>query len=224
LTSVTGERTFFKRYSFDLLPLGATGVTFGGEDVIADPHAPNEPSCNIGMRVDYVFDPARPNELEQRREHVELAFANGKCTEVSRKIVPVQLVRADRLPVETHEIAMPVGPVEVVGKKKVNKKALEKAPPSKGENVKNLPLDPKAEALAKKKGGGKKAPPEDDLFTSTKTVKGGADKNLSPPPNAQIVPEPNAPAPQVQADIPQQQAAPPPQQQAVPKPAPQQKK
>ena len=216
LTTVTGERSWFTRYAFELVD---SGIGFGGEDLIADPHAPKEPTCNVRMRVDYVYVPEK-DALEQRREHVELDFADGKCTERSRRIEPVQLVRADRRPIETHELAMPVGKVKL-SEKGNGKQAPEKQKAinqKKGGNQapepKVVPLDPKAalqrkkaaeleakKAVEAKKADAAKKPTP--TYTSPKNAVSGSEQNLSPP-NAQILPEANAPTPQVTEPIPQQ--------------------
>jgi serine/threonine-protein kinase len=105
LVAVSGERAFFTQYAFELTD---TGVKFGGADVIADPRAPNEPTCNVRMHVTYVYDPAT-DKLTQQREFVDLDLVNGKCVQRSVRIVPAELARVDRAPTESHELAMPVG-------------------------------------------------------------------------------------------------------------------
>ncbi len=222
LTSVTGERTFMTRYAFHLVD---AGIGFGGEDLIPDPAAPQEPSCVVRMRVDYVYDPTR-DALEQRREKVDLDFADGKCTERARHVEPAQLVRADRRPSETHELAMPVGP-PIKSKRTQD----EKSPKSKKDALNDLvpqsktvekpigkkskpapksevPLDPKAELdkkrqleAAKKAEASKTnaATKPTETYTSPKNATGGAQQNLSAPPNAQIVPQANAAPPQKDA-------------------------
>jgi hypothetical protein len=195
--AVVGARTFFTRYAFELVD---DGIGFGGEDLIADPKAPHEPSCNVRMRVDYVYDVDK-DALEQRREHVELDFADGKCTERSRRVQSVALVRADRQPLETHELAMPVGSPKLDKKspvKKVN-------PKSKTD----VPFDQEG-GLEKKRSKQATLKKPTATYTSPKNVTSGAEQNLSGAPNAanaQIVPAPNATPLQVSEPVPQAQQA-----------------
>ncbi len=201
-TAVVGPRTFFTRYAFDY---SDAGVIFGGSELIADPKAPHEESCNVRMHVDYVYDPDK-DTLEQHRDHVELDFADGKCTVRSTRVVVAALVRADRKPLETHELAMPVGPVVF---DKGNKAPQKKAPP-KQKTKADLPFDREAE-IEKKRAATVKPTKQADAkptptYTSSKNVVSGSEQNLTAAPNAQIVPEPNAPAPQVSSEpVPQAQ-------------------
>jgi tRNA A-37 threonylcarbamoyl transferase component Bud32 len=143
LASVQGEREFFKTYRFELADLG---VVFGGEDMIADSRAPNEPSCNVRVRVDYQYDPAQ-DRLEQRREKVGLEFADGKCIVQTRKIEPTLLARVGG-PAETSEISAPVGVPQQQEPGDQKKAPPTKAPPTK-QTKKVIPLDPKAAELSK---------------------------------------------------------------------------
>jgi serine/threonine protein kinase len=232
--TVTGPRRFFTRYAFALDD--RNGAAFGGQDVIADPHAPTEATCNVSLAVEYFYDNDKKT-LEQSREHVELEFLDGKCIERSRRKELSYLLRADRRG-ETHEIAMPVGrpdkgsfektqkniqsppDTDLFEKKKPSPKQVGKKKPLP---PKTLPLDPKADLLGKQSrqadgvdaANTKQAktvkPP---TYTSPKNAVSGSDQNLSPP-NSQVVPQANAPAPTMNAE-PQQQAVPP--QQAAPPP------
>lgn len=104
LTEVHGARTFFKQYRFEL---SDHGVAFGGEEVVVDPRAPEEPSCHIRMRVVYQYDPMH-DVLEQQREKVQVDLHGGTCVVRSRQIEPSRLERVDQ-PHDTREISAPIG-------------------------------------------------------------------------------------------------------------------
>jgi len=190
LSAAAGPREFFTQYAF-AFAASDDRVQFGADSVVADPRAPNEPTCNMRMRVDYVYTPDG-DRLEQRREHVDVDFLNGTCVEKARRIVPVQLVRVDGKG-DSHELAMPVGTPEKSVAKQLQKKP---APPtSKQKTV--IPLDPKTPSR-RQKTAQKTAPPTKAPSKSTDTY------TAQPSQNAQIVPQPDAPAPQVSEDAPQQ--------------------
>ncbi|HEY5944530.1 MAG TPA: serine/threonine-protein kinase [Kofleriaceae bacterium] len=207
-----GAKTFFKHYAF--VPAD-TGVAFGADDEIVDPRAPNDPHCHVPVHVEYHYDPTT-DVLEQLREKVKIGFEDGSCVVESREIEPTKLARVDKV-ADTVEIPAPVGKPDKVVDKPIN------APPTKTvrKKGKTIPLDPKLSAAqqkaadqklleANKKQAAVKQKPAansvgkqaQDPFTKLNDV--GAQAN-QPAPQQQIVPQPQAPAPQVNADDSQQQ-------------------
>jgi tRNA A-37 threonylcarbamoyl transferase component Bud32 len=197
LNEARGEGTFFKQYRFTH---AEHGVLFGGDDVVVDPRAPADPSCHLRMRVDYHYDPMH-DVLEQRREKVQTVVQDGTCIVRSREVEPARLARISEV-AETHELATPVG-TPIFDDKPT--KATKKDPPIQAQKQ-VLPLDPKANLeteldakLARQKrppgkpvqDAGKAAKPTP---TSPKNAVSGSEQNLSAPP-AQIMPQPQAPAP-----------------------------
>jgi hypothetical protein len=136
LAAVDGERVWMKTYQFTLAD---HGVVFGGDESVSDPRAPSEPSCNVRLRVDYHYDPAR-DVLEQQRERVTLDFDAGKCIVQARKIEPSVLARVG-IASDAHDISAPVGTIQAPD----NTKAVKKPSKVATKATKTvLPLDPKA--------------------------------------------------------------------------------
>jgi serine/threonine protein kinase len=250
LSAVDGERVYMKTYQF---ALADSGVTFGGDESVSDPRAPSEPSCNVRLRVEYRYDPAR-DMLEQQRERVSLDFAGGKCIVQARKIEPSVLARVG-IASDAHDISAPVGRLEAPEPKT---KSVKQKPPTKQAPTKQaakvLPLDPKAQlqkeidaknAKAKTQKtataaqnapvttkkpsskSGKQSPidfaeeaqenqanvdnvanPTTPTYTAPKTAPSGSKQNVSPPPQTQVMPQPQASAPQVNEPVPQAPQAP----------------
>ena len=92
LRSVTGEREFYRHYSFVAVDRGAS---FKTTEVVIDQDAPNEPTCNIPQDLVYSFDPAAQT-LVLRREEVIHDLVNGKCVRKSASFAPPEtLTRVD---------------------------------------------------------------------------------------------------------------------------------
>jgi serine/threonine protein kinase len=222
LASVDGARVYMKTYPFTLAD---SGVGFGGEESVSDPRAPSEPSCNVRLRVAYHYDPVR-DLLEQERDRVSLDFAAGKCVVQARKTEPSVLARVG-IASDAHDISAPVGTIA----KPDNVTSVKTKKPSAKTTKTVLPLDPKAsfeddlkkkaaEATAAKKTAPRQAsnPPakvqkstkSGQITTPTYTppTSVGSKQNLSPPPQTQVMPQPQASGPQANEPIPQAPQAP----------------
>jgi tRNA A-37 threonylcarbamoyl transferase component Bud32 len=210
LVEVNGHATFFKTYEF---VHAERGVAFADDDEIVDARAPNDPRCHIKVHVEYRYNPTG-DELEQLRDKVKIGFKDGSCTVDSVKATPTKLARAEV--VDALEIDAPAGTP--------NKK-----PPAK-KGGKKIPLDPKADlfqqkqldAEAAKKAEAQrnvapknaKSPPsfEDEVQANQAQQAVKPAKPQPPPaqnaqridPQSQILPEPKAPAPSVNAEDTQQ--------------------
>jgi tRNA A-37 threonylcarbamoyl transferase component Bud32 len=193
-----GDKTFFKRYEF---VRADEGVAFGADDEIVDARAPNDPRCHVRVRVEYRYDPTS-DLLEQRREKVKISFQDGSCVVASREIEPTTLARVGAS-ADDVEIPAPVGHVEKPVKPppaKTVPKVKTAAPQQKADEQKLLEQQKKS-AAQQKKAPPTKGKPQEDPFT--KLNEQGSQVNQPAPPS-QIVPEPQAPAPQVNAEDNQQ--------------------
>ncbi len=93
LASLTSEKEFYRKFLLEDAP---AGIKFASTETVIDERAPNEPSCQVPVRVEYEYDPQR-DALEVRPENVETGFQNGRCVVHSRELVAaIPLVRADR--------------------------------------------------------------------------------------------------------------------------------
>ena len=92
LRTVTGEREFYRHYTFDAADSGAV---FRTTEVMIDKDAPNEPTCHIPQDLVYTFDPAA-HTLVLRRQQVVHDLIGGKCVKKSASFAPPEpLTRVD---------------------------------------------------------------------------------------------------------------------------------
>lgn len=113
LTSVEGERTFYRHYT--LVP-STSGVAFASTEVVIEPAAPNEPSCHLPHRVEYHYEPAA-DTLTVRQEKVRHDLVHGRCIIKSAAFAPaIALVRADRRSSTERETVAPLGKPRSPGK------------------------------------------------------------------------------------------------------------
>jgi serine/threonine protein kinase len=197
-----GEKTFFKRYEF---VRADEGIAFATNDEIVDARAPNDPRCHVPVHVEYRYDPSR-DVLEQRREKVKISFQDGSCVVASREVEPTTLARVDQS-ADDIVISAPVGRVEQPVKRPPVKTVQKQA---------KAPVDPKASLKQQKLAEQKLL--EDKKKTAAQSnaapTKGKAPEKPftkvneaqvnQPPPQSQIVPEPQAPPPQLNAEDNQQ--------------------
>ncbi len=88
LRTVTGEREFFRHYTFVAIDHGAS---FKTTEVVIDQDAPNEPTCHIPQDLVYTFDPAAQT-LVLRREEVIHDLIGGKCVRKSASFAPPEML------------------------------------------------------------------------------------------------------------------------------------
>jgi len=106
LQSLAGEKEFYRKFLFEE---SATGVKFATTETVVDQRAPTEPSCQVPVRVEYVYDPER-DALEVRPENVETGFQSGRCVVHARELVAaIALVRANRDATDVRTTHAPVG-------------------------------------------------------------------------------------------------------------------
>lgn len=106
LASLRGEKEFYRKFHLEDAP---AGVRFAATDTIIDQRAPAEPSCQVPVRVEYLYDP-QADALVVRPESVETAFQDGRCVVHNRELVDaVPLARARTENVEVRTTHAPVG-------------------------------------------------------------------------------------------------------------------
>jgi serine/threonine-protein kinase len=105
LASLRGEKEFYRKFHLEDSP---AGVRFAATDTIVDQRAPTEPSCQVPVRVEYLYDP-QADALLVRPESVETGFQDGRCVVHNRELVDaVPLARAQQN-VEVRTTHAPVG-------------------------------------------------------------------------------------------------------------------
>jgi serine/threonine-protein kinase len=164
LASLKGEKEFYRKFLFEDSP---AGVKFASTDTVVDQRAPSEPSCQVPVRVEYLYDPQR-DVLEVRPEGIETGFQNGRCVVHNRELVAaISLVRADAS-TETRVTHAPMtGPLDVPSLKQMPSEEDKKQQLKEDEVLKKKNLakpvkgtrDPKAFEPPAPTKGGKKQPP-----------------------------------------------------------------
>ncbi|MBK9032008.1 MAG: protein kinase [Myxococcales bacterium] len=87
-----GDPREFLRF-FTFAPARPGAVAFTATEPFVVEEAPDEPSCNIPLRAEYVYRPA-DDQLEVRRERAKYTVAGGRCTlEATAWSEPRPLVR-----------------------------------------------------------------------------------------------------------------------------------
>ena len=76
LESGTSEKNF-ERF-FEFVAADAGQVRFVAAEEHVDGRAPDEPSCHVGLRAEYVYEPEQ-DHLARRMERVQLDYAGGRC-------------------------------------------------------------------------------------------------------------------------------------------------
>jgi hypothetical protein len=174
LASLKGEREFYRKFLFED---AVAGVKFAATDTVVDQRAPSEPSCQVPVRVEYIYDPQR-DVLEVRPEGVETGYQNGRCVVHNRELVAaISLVRADAS--TTADVRVTHAPMGGP----VDSPRLEQRP---DENVKNNNLD---ELKQQKIEEGKKLR---DKPVPVKPVKQAPVKGKKAAVNSKLEPAPNA--------------------------------
>jgi hypothetical protein len=192
-----GTKTFFKHYDF---VASTEGVVFRADDEIVDPRSPNDPRCHVRVRVEYHYNPAH-DVLEQLREKVKIGFQDGRCVVASREIEPTTLSRVGAVGDEV-EIPAPVGHLEKPVKQPTTK-TVTKAPPQQ-----KAAAEQKKKLAAQRNAVPTKASKTLDDPSSKRNDLGSQGKPQAPEPTSQVLPEPQAPPPQVNAEDQQQQIKP----------------
>jgi tRNA A-37 threonylcarbamoyl transferase component Bud32 len=178
LTSLRGEKEFYRKFHLEDSP---TGVRFAATDTIVDQRAPTEPSCQVPVRVEYLYDP-QADALVVRPEAVETGFQDGRCVVHNRELVDaVALARAQQN-VEVRTTHAPVGhPVDAPTlrprddqntDKRLNDEILKK----EGKSPPRKPITPNKKSKA--------APPFDGGQKGAQNAP--AQQNAPPPQNNQV--------------------------------------
>ncbi|HEY5923883.1 MAG TPA: serine/threonine-protein kinase [Kofleriaceae bacterium] len=203
-TEAHGTDTFFKTYEF---VRADRGVAFAIDDQVVDPRAPNDPRCHVKVHVQYHYDPSA-DALEQHRDKVKISFQDGSCTVQSREVEPTKLARAEA--VNEVEIPAPVG--KPVKRAEPVKQPPAKQPPAKPvtKKGKTIPLDPKQSLKQQKadeleaQNAQRNAPLNKEPSPNVKQPPPQQAPQPAPSQQSQILPQPQAPPPQV-SEEPQQQ-------------------
>ena len=170
LATPGGHREFLRFFAF--VPSERGAVAFTATEPFVVEAAPDEPSCNIPLRAEYVYRPA-DDSLAVRKERAQYTLADGRCTlhatawSEPRPLVRAAGARADTTWIESRAgapapVAATPGPsvIEPIADKptpskptKPSRKPDRKVPPpdlapdavSPGDgNLGNPPLDPPA--------------------------------------------------------------------------------
>jgi tRNA A-37 threonylcarbamoyl transferase component Bud32 len=105
LTALDGEKQFYRKFILEDAP---AGVKFASTETVIDERAPSDPSCQVPVRVEYVYDP-KADTLAVRPESVDTGFQNGHCVVESRELAePIALARAGKTG-DTRTSHAPVG-------------------------------------------------------------------------------------------------------------------
>jgi len=206
LRTVTGEREFYRHYTFVAVDRGAS---FKTTEIVIDQDAPNEPTCHIPQDLVYTFDPAA-HTLVLRREEVIHDLVGGKCVRKSASFAPPEtLTRVDvrsstdratlppagRIPDET-----PTTDAELKKKLDAQSNTVKKPVPAKKPPSKKAALfEDKQQAVDKNVGNLPTAPPQQQKDDGAQA------------PVPQAPPQQNAVAPDPQKVAPKNQLNPPPQ-------------
>jgi tRNA A-37 threonylcarbamoyl transferase component Bud32 len=190
LESLNGEKVFYRKYALEEAP---TGVKFASTETVIDQRAPAEPSCQVPVRVEYIYDPAR-DVLEVRPEDVETGFQNGRCVVHSRELAkPIALVRAEKTS-DTRISRAPMGvPID-----SPQLRTRDEKPTSKEDLLRQKDEEMKKALEQKKPTQQKKAPPKKASLIETGLDTGNA-INAPPKQAKNAPPQPQAP-PQQQSD------------------------
>ncbi|MBA3501076.1 MAG: PEGA domain-containing protein, partial [Deltaproteobacteria bacterium] len=184
LASLKGEKEFYRKFLFEDAP---AGVRFASTDTVVDQRAPSEPSCQVPVRVEYIYDPQR-DVLEVRPEGVETGYQNGRCVVHNRELVAaISLVRADASTAADVRVthAPMGGPVD--------QPSLTQRP---DQNLKNSDLEEKKRQLQKIEEGQKlrkPAPTKEPPPPKGKKAAANIDKKLDGPNSKEAFPD-KAPA------------------------------
>jgi len=201
LAAPAGKREFLRFFAF--VPSARGAVAFLATEPYVAEAAPDEPSCNIPLRAEYVYRPA-DDTLELRKERAQLTVADGRCTLHATAWSPAsRLVRLAQAPRDADwaesragasaTLALPGQPIE---------------PPSKAP----APSKPIREPI--RKPIGKLASKQD---VEPPDLANAATANASPPP-ANDLDNVQGDGPRAQRDGPVQQAPPVKQPQSPPPP------
>ena len=135
LDSGSGDRRF-ERF-FEFIAADAGQVRFVAAEEHVDERAPDEPSCHVGLRAEYLYE-LDEDGLARRMERAQLDYADGRCALRAREWgEPTDLRRLARAD-DSGWIESRAGagaPVDVpqkeapVKKKSVSKKPVSKKPP-----------------------------------------------------------------------------------------------
>jgi hypothetical protein len=118
MRSPTERREFLRFFAF--APSRPGTVMFTASEPFVAEEAPDEPSCNVPLRAEYVYRPTG-DVLELRKERVKYTFADGRCTidatawSPPAPLVRVALVTSDGGWVESRAGAV-LAPPPVIGK------------------------------------------------------------------------------------------------------------
>ncbi|MBP6842583.1 MAG: serine/threonine protein kinase [Kofleriaceae bacterium] len=118
MRSPTERREFLRFFAF--APSSPGTVMFTASEPFVAEEAPDEPSCNVPLRAEYVYRPTG-DVLELRKERVKYTFADGRCTidatawSPPAPLVRVALVTSDGGWVESRAGAV-LAPPPVIGK------------------------------------------------------------------------------------------------------------
>jgi tRNA A-37 threonylcarbamoyl transferase component Bud32 len=180
LTALDARKEFYRKF---LLEDDPAGIKFSSTETVIDQRAPAEPSCQVPVRVEYVYDP-KADTLTVRPESVDTGFQDGRCVVESRELVqPIALVRADR----SGEVRTSHAPVGI---------------PIDQPRLNVSDADRKRQLLLEEKLKGQKAPPAPP--SRKKQIRANVDKPVPPVASKQIPPPQKDP---VQANPPPQQQA-----------------
>ncbi len=173
LTSVHGERVFFRHYPF---VTAEAGVAFASTEELVEPAAPDEPSCHIPRATTYLYEPAT-DALSASAERVRYDLLAGRCIVTSRGFdPPLVLARADRPSVTERETVAPVGvprtPSTRTGEGKRSKAPLRKGDPTQQNASPSSVPTPSVKPSAVEQS--KAAPPTQKL-RKERTTKGDLD-------------------------------------------------
>ncbi len=209
--------TFYRRFEF--VDQGGTAAVWTAEENFVDARAPAEPTCNVPLRAEYVYDPGG-DELELRRERVQLELVGGKCVPMAHAWAePERLIRVvgdggawaeSRAGGAAPVANAPPAPADPASVPTV---ATTSSSPTPGNGKKRLASSP-----AKPNQDAKEPTPTKPALESkvtpgevqTKGVRVAPQQPSTPPPPQQATP------PAQQATPPAQQAAPPAQQKTAP--------
>ena len=211
MRTVTGEREFYRHYTF--IPADQ-GAMFKTTEIVIDQDAPNEPTCHIPQDLVYTFDPAAQT-LVLRREEVIHDLVGGKCLRKSASFAPPEsLIRVDVRSATDRATLPPAGIVTKGKPSNINEAELKKQLDAQERNAKTPPPSKKLN----KKPVGKQAlfdtAPIDNNNTPGNLPQQQVDgvQNAAPPQQAppQVPPpQQNAVGSQDQKVAPQQPANPP---------------
>src|SRR5258706_704828 len=90
--AVTGPKRFFRHYAF---VAADHGVAFANDEEMVDNRAPDDPSCHLGVHVEYLYDPDA-DTLELHRDKVKVDFNGGHCVVHSHDPETTPLARVDQ--------------------------------------------------------------------------------------------------------------------------------